>query len=61
MNETDKKLKKELLREISDSRMTVQRKLKIMQLLDQAFRTYMGVIYLSDEELDERDILSRSM
>lgn len=61
MKPNNELLKKELLKEISTSKMTFERKITVMKLLDQAFREYMGVIYLSDEELEEKDMLNRSM
>lgn len=61
MNKIDNKLREDLLNEIINSNMTLQRKMKVLKLLDNAFRKYLGVIYLSDEELEQNDILNRSM
>jgi len=61
MTKQDFKIKEELLNEITNSNMTLQRKMKVMELLDAAFRKYLGVIYLSDKELEKNDILNRSM
>tara|TARA_B100000809_G_scaffold46543_1_gene40944 strand:+ start:154 stop:339 length:186 start_codon:yes stop_codon:yes gene_type:complete len=61
MTKLDNKIKKDLLNEITNSNMTLQRQMKVMELLDTAFRKYLGVIYLSDKELEQNDILNRSM
>jgi len=61
MTQADQKIKETLLQEIENSRMKFNKKMKVMELLDKAFRKYLGVIYLSDTELEENDILSRSM
>ena len=61
MDQSAKQLREELLKEILNSKMTFKRKMKIMHLMDQAFRQYLGVIYLSDEELERNDVLNRSM
>ena len=53
MKDSDIKLKKELLNEIVNSNMTLKKKMKVLKILDKAFRKYLGVIYLSDKELDE--------
>ncbi len=54
-------IREEILTEITNSNMTIQRKMKLMELMDNAFRKYLGVIYLSDKELEDNDILNRSM
>jgi hypothetical protein len=61
MKNIDAKLRKDLITEITNSNMNIQRKLKVMRLLDEAFRKYLGIIYLSDKELEQKDILNRSM
>jgi hypothetical protein len=61
MKLVDEKFKEQLTNEIVDSNMTLDRKLKVLKLLDQAFRKYLGTIYLSDQDLEEKDILFRSM
>ena len=61
MKNIDAKLRKDLINEITNSNMNIQRKLKVMRLLDEAFRKYLGIIYLSDKELEQKDILNRSM
>ena len=61
MTELDKELANKLITEITDSNMTFQRKMKVLRLLDKAFRKHMGVFYLSDKELEDDDILYRSM
>ena len=61
MKEVDSELAKKLIIEITDSNMTFQKKMKVLKLLDEAFRKHMGVFYLSDKELDDNDILYRSM
>ena len=61
MKEENKKIREDLLHEITNSNMTFERKMKLMRLLDKAFRKYLGTIYLSDEELARNDFLNRSM
>ena len=53
MKNSDIKLKEELLKEIVNSNMTLKRKMKVLNILDKAFRKYLGIIYLSDEELED--------
>jgi len=50
-----------IINEIIDSKMSLNRKMIVLKQLDEAFRHYYGIIYLSDSELDENDILLRSM
>ena len=57
----EKKNREDLLHEITNSNMTFERKMKLMRLLDKAFRKYLGVIYHSDAELESNDFLNRSM
>ena len=61
MDTRDQKLRDEILKVLLNSRMTHKNKMKIMELMDKAFRKYMGIIYLSDEEIESKDILNRSM
>ena len=61
MKQTNAELRDNLLKEVSDSNISLERKMKILQLIDAAFREYMGAVYLTDEELEQNDILSRSM
>ncbi len=61
MKQSNAELRDNLLKEVSDANMSLERKMKILQLIDTAFREYMGAVYLSDEELEQNDILSRSM
>ena len=61
MKEENKKIREDLLHEITNSNMTFERKMKLMRLLDKAFRKFLGTIYLSDEELERNDFLNRSM
>ncbi len=61
MKELDKELAKKLIFEISNSNMKFRRKMKVLKMLDKAFRKYMGIFYLSDKELEEDDIIYRSM
>ncbi len=61
MKDSNQKIKEDILNEITNSNMTLQRKMKLMKLMDSAFRKYLGIIYLSDEELSENDLLNRSM
>lgn len=39
-------MKNTLVKEITNSNMTLKRKMKVLKLLDSAFREYLGVIYL---------------
>lgn len=55
------KIKKELLDEILDSKMEFNRKMRVMEMLDKLFRKKLGVIYLSDKEIEDNDIMNRSM
>ena len=50
-----------IINQIIDSEMSFNRKAKVLKLLDKAFRKHYGKIYLSDSELNENDILLRSM
>ncbi|OUS02577.1 hypothetical protein A9Q86_03490 [Flavobacteriales bacterium 33_180_T64] len=61
MKDTDKKLAQDLVKEITTSNMTIQKKLLVLELLDKAFRKHFGIIYLSNHELEDNDILFRSM
>jgi hypothetical protein len=61
MKSENQKIKNTLVKEITNSNMTLKRKMKVLKLLDSAFREYLGVIYLSDKELEQKDILNRSM
>ena len=61
MNELDKELAEKMIFEITNSNMSFQKKMKVLRLLDIAFRKHMGVFYLSDKELEDEDILIRSM
>ena len=61
MKNQDKKIREDILNEIAKSNMTIQRKMRLMELMDSAFRKYLGIIYLSDKELEKNDILNRSM
>lgn len=55
------KLAEELVNEITDSKMSFTKKMTVLKLLDKAFRKHLGVIYFSNEELENNDILRRSM
>lgn len=59
MKEENLKIRQDLLYEITNSNMTFQRKMKLMRMLDNAFRKYLGVNYLSNEELNTNDFLNR--
>ena len=61
MEQSKEQLRDELLKEITSSKMTFKRKIKVMKLLDKAFRNYLGIICLSDQEIEDMDILNRSM
>lgn len=61
MKKSDKKLIQDLVNEITISNMNIQKKLVVLKLLDEAFRKYFGTIYLSNIELENNDILIRSM
>ncbi len=53
-------LRTALLEEIETSGIKLDSKLRLMELMDQAFRQHLGVFFLSDEELEQKDILNRS-
>ena len=57
----DVKVVDTIINEITESNMTLKRKMIVLKLLDKAFRKYHGKIYLTDNELDNNDILIRSM
>ena len=59
MTETDT-LRSELLNEIENSGIRLEKKLRLMELMDKAFRQHLGTFFLSNEELEQRDILNRS-
>ena len=61
MEKKDQQLKKEILELVEDSNMKFNRKMKLLSLLDKAFRKHLGIIYLSDREIENKDILNRSM
>ena len=50
-----------IIEEITDSNMSLRKKMLVLKLLDKAFREYYGKIYLSDSELAKNDFLIRSM
>jgi hypothetical protein len=50
-----------IIDEITDSNMTLRKKMLVLKLLDKAFREYYGKIYLSDSELANNDFLIRSI
>jgi len=53
----DLKIITNIINEITDSNMSFNRKMKVLKQLDTAFRKHYGKIYLSDNELDENDML----
>ena len=55
------KLTESLVNEITDSNMSFTKKKAVLKLLDKAFRKHLGIIYLSNQELEDNDILNRSM
>ena len=55
------KIKKELLNSILGSRMKFENKMRTMELLVQLFRKELGDFYLSDNDLEDKDNLNRSM
>ena len=61
MKNQDDQIRENILNEISNSNMSFQRKIKMLKLMDVAYRNTLGVFYLSDKELAENDILNRSM
>jgi hypothetical protein len=61
MKNQNKKIRENILNEISNSKMSFKRKMKMLKLMDVAFRNTLGVFYLSNKELVENDILNRSM
>ena len=61
MKNNKQQLKDEFLNEILNSKISFNRKTKILQILDKLFRDKLGIIYLSDKELEDKDIMNRSM
>ena len=61
MKQSNIELRENLLKEIENANISLERKMKILKLIDTAFREYMGTVYLTDTEVEENDILSRSM
>lgn len=61
MENSKQKLARDLVREITNSNMSFHKKLIVLHLLDTAFREHLGAFYLSNKELEEKDILFRSM
>lgn len=61
MDKTENEFKNLLIKEITDSNMSFDRKTKVLKMLDTAFRQYLGVIFLSNQELEDADLLHRSM
>ena len=59
MKDSDKKLAQDIVKEITTSNMTIQKKLLVLELLDKAFRKHFGIIYLSNQELVDNDISFR--
>lgn len=56
----EQSLRNALLEEIEGSGIKLDSKLRLMELMDKAFREQLGVFFLSDEELEQKDILNRS-
>lgn len=54
-------LKEQILSLVEESRMKLDNKLKLLWLMDKAFKASIGTFYVTDEELEERNILYRSM
>jgi hypothetical protein len=52
---------KSIINEITDSNIPHKKKMIILKKLDKAFRQFYGIIYLSNKELEENDVLFRSM
>lgn len=61
MSTNDSPLKDQILTLVEESRMKLDNKLKLLWLMDKAFRKSMGPVYLGDKELEKNDILGRSM
>lgn len=61
MKNSNQQIAKDLAREITDSNMSFRKKLLVLQMLDKAFRKHLGIMFLSNSELEENDILFRSM
>ncbi len=56
----EQSLRNALIEEIEGSGIKLDSKLRLMELMDKAFREQLGVFFLSDEELEQKDILNRS-
>ena len=50
MNKSKEQLRTQIIHEIDISKMNFNRKMKLLKLLDTAFRKDLGVFYLSDKE-----------
>lgn len=61
MQKANKKLAEDIVNEILNSKMSFTEKLAVLKLFDKAFREYLGIIYLSNQEIENNDILFRSM
>jgi len=61
MNNSDELIRQQMCDLIEGSNMQFRNKMKLLELMDSAFRDHLGVIFLSDKELEEQDILGRSM
>ena len=53
------KLRQEIMREIRLSKMTFQRKQKMINFLDDAFRNQLGILHLSSDEIPYNITLQR--
>ena len=60
MMKKEQSLRNALIEEIEGSGIKLDSKLRLMELMDKAFREQLGVFFLSDEELEQKDILNRS-
>jgi len=61
MKSKDKNIIENIVNEVMLSKIALNKKMTILRLLDKAFRKHHGIIYLSNQELDDNDILFRSM
>ena len=58
MDTRDQKLRDEILKVLLNSRMTHKNKMKIMELMDKAFRKYMGIFICQMKRLKVRIFLT---
>lgn len=61
MRNEDEKIKAQLLKEIKDLNISVRKKMRLLRLLDWAFRDNSGLTYFSEKELAKREQLYNAL